>query len=152
MKKITPFLWFNNQAEEAANMYVSIFKDSEVTSVVKGPDNKAMIVTFTLDGQDFVALNGGPMHTFTEAISMSVDCADQEEVDYMWEKLSKGGSEGQCGWLKDQYGLSWQVVPRALVTLMSDPDREKAMRVIQVMMKMTKINISELQEAYDQKS
>ena len=133
-------------------MYVSIFKDSEVTSVVKGPDNKAMIVTFTLDGQDFVALNGGPMHTFTEAISMSVDCADQEEVDYMWEKLSKGGSEGQCGWLKDQYGLSWQVVPRALVTLMSDPDREKAMRVIQVMMKMTKINISELQEAYDQKS
>jgi predicted 3-demethylubiquinone-9 3-methyltransferase (glyoxalase superfamily) len=150
MKKITPFLWFNDQAEEAANYYVSIFKNSSITNVVPGPGGKAMVVTFTLDGQDFVALNGGPVYTFTEAISLSVDCVDQAEVDDLWEKLSAGGSPGRCAWLKDRYGLSWQIVPRALPRLMSDPDRVKAGRVMQAMMGMSKIDVAKLQEAYDQ--
>ncbi len=149
-KKITPFLWFDTQAEEAAGYYVSIFKNSTITSVTHGPDGKALVVTFNLDGQDFIALNGGPAHKFTEAISFSVDCADQAEVDDLWEKLSAGGSKGVCAWLKDKYGLSWQIVPRALPKLLGDPDRAKAKRVLEAMMQMTKIDIAKLEEAYQQ--
>ena len=150
MKKITPFLWFDDQAEEAMNFYVSIFKHSKVLSVSPGPNGKAFTVNFELDGQEFTALNAGPLFKFTEAISFFVNCETQAEVDELWKKLSAGGEEGQCGWLKDKYGLSWQIVPTALGELMGDPDPGKSQRVMQAMLKMKKIDIAGLRKAYEQ--
>lgn len=145
-QKITTFLWFDTQAEEAANFYVSLFKDSRVTRVTPGPNGTAFVVEFELAGVPYIALNGGPMFKFTEAISLSVDCADQVEVDELWEKLtSNGGSPSQCGWLKDKYGLSWQIVPSVLPKLMADPSG----RVMQAMLQMTKLDIQKLQDAFD---
>ena len=144
-QKITPFLWYDGQALEAAKFYGSIFKNSKINH------SSPMMVTFELEGQKFMALNGGPQFKFTEAISLFVDCDSQEEVDDLWEKLSAGGAESQCGWLKDKYGLSWQVVPSLLIKLMSDPDPEKAQRVMQAILKMTKIESKLLQDAYDNK-
>jgi predicted 3-demethylubiquinone-9 3-methyltransferase (glyoxalase superfamily) len=155
MQKITPFLWFDNQAEEAMNFYMSIFKNSKVGRVSRcgdagpGPKGSVMVANFELDGQAFMALNGGPHFKFSEAISLLVNCATQEEVDTLWEKLSAGGAPGQCGWLKDKYGLSWQIVPTALGELMSGPDPVKSGRVMQAMMQMTKIDIKALQQAYN---
>jgi predicted 3-demethylubiquinone-9 3-methyltransferase (glyoxalase superfamily) len=155
VQKITPFLWFDNQAEEAAKFYVSIFKNSKIVSVDRygdagpGPKGTVMIVTFQIDGQEFVALNGGPRFKFTEAISFVVNCETQEEVDYFWEKLSTGGEKSMCGWLKDQYGLSWQVVPTILDKLMRDKDAVKAQRVMQAMLQMDKIDIKTLKQAYE---
>jgi predicted 3-demethylubiquinone-9 3-methyltransferase (glyoxalase superfamily) len=152
MQKITPFLWFDNQAEEAMNFYTSIFTDSKVLSVTPGPDGTAMSVTFELQGQEFMALNAGPQFKFNEAVSFFVSCKTQAEVDELWEKLTAdGGEEGRCGWLKDKYGLSWQIIPTALGELMSGPDPEKAGRVVQAMLKMNKIDVPALQQAYDQK-
>jgi predicted 3-demethylubiquinone-9 3-methyltransferase (glyoxalase superfamily) len=157
MEKITPFLWFDNQAEEAANFYTSIFKNSKIVKVARygeagpGPAGSAMTVVFQIEGQEFIALNGGPHFKFTEAVSFSVDCKSQQEVDEFWEKLSAGGEEGQCGWLKDKYGLSWQVNPTVLGEMLSDPDPQKAKRVMEAMLKMKKIDIAALQQAYDQK-
>ena len=148
-QKVTPFLWFDNQAEEAAKFYVSLFKDSEINRVVPGPGGTAMIVEFQLARVAYIALNGGPHYQLTEAFSLSVDCESQAEVDELWEKLSEGGSKGQCAWLKDKYGLSWQIVPSLLPKLMSDPDPVKAGRVMQAMMQMTKIDMAALQRAYD---
>lgn len=155
MQKIRPFLWFDTKAEEAANLYVSIFKNSRVTGVTRygaagpGPVGSVMTVEFELDGQEFIALNGGPHFHFTEAVSMFVTCQDQAEVDYFWEKLIAGGGEpSQCGWLKDRFGLSWQIVPALLMTLLHDPDREKSARVMQAMLQMRKIDIAALQQAY----
>ena len=157
MKKITPFLWFDNQAEEAMNFYVSIFKNSKVLNVTRygeagpGPKGTVMTATFELNGQEFTALNGGPAHYhFTEAISFYVDCETQGEVDELWAKLAKGGEEGPCGWLKDKYGLSWQIVPSALPKMLNDPDPAKSQRVMQAMLKMSKIDTKVLQQAYDQ--
>ena len=156
MQKITPFLWFDNQAEEAAKFYASIFKNSKIVDVTRygeagpGPQGSAMTVTFELGGQEFIALNGGPHFKFTEAISFSVDCKTQEEVDEFWRRLSEGGEEGQCGWLKDKYGLSWQINPTILGEMLSDPDPEKSKRVMQAMLKMKKIDISLLKQAYNQ--
>src|SRR5467141_2317271 len=148
MQKITPFLWYDDKAEEAANFYVSIFKNSKVVSVARygeagpGPKGSAMTVAFELDGQKFVALNGGPHFKFTEAVSFVVNCTSQEEVDYFWDKLTAdGGSESQCAWLKDKYGLSWQIVPTILIELLQDKDAEKSHRVMQAMMQMKKIDI-----------
>lgn len=152
MQKITPYLWFDAQAEEAAAHYTSIFKNSRIVNVVPGPEGRAMLVNFELEGQAFVGLNGGPAFHFTEAISFYVDCADQAEVDELWARLSEGGEEGQCGWLKDRYGVSWQIVPKALAELMGDPDPEKASRVMHAMLGMTKIDIGGLREAYDGRS
>lgn len=149
MKKITPFLWYDTQAEEAMNHYVSIFKNSKVLSVNRAGD-KVMTVTFELDGQQFIGLNAGPQFKFTEAVSFLVNCETQEEVDQFWEKLSQGGEQGRCGWLKDKFGLSWQIVPSALSRLMSDPNPKKSRAVFDAMMKMNKIEISDLQRAYDQ--
>jgi predicted 3-demethylubiquinone-9 3-methyltransferase (glyoxalase superfamily) len=152
MGKIKPFLWFDGKAEEAMNYYVSIFKNSKVGNVMRaGPGGPVMSVTFELEGQEFFALNGGPQFKFTEAISFFVDCKTQAEVDELWSKLSAGGEEQRCGWLKDKFGLSWQIIPVALGKLMGDKDPEKAGRVMQAMLKMTKINIQELQDAYDGK-
>ena len=151
MQKIKPFLWFDNQAEEAANYYASIFKDSKILSVNRA-NGKVLLVTFKLQGQEFIALNGGPQFKFTEAISLFVNCETQQEVDDLWEKLSQGGSQGRCGWLKDKYGLSWQIVPTALGKLMSDPDPQKSQAVMQAMMKMNKIVIKDLQDAHQGKS
>ena len=142
--KITPFLWFNNNAEEAAEFYCSIFKNSKILS------RTPMIVTFQLDGQKIMALNGGPTFQFTEAISFFVNCTTQKEVDELWEKLSAGGKKSRCGWLKDQYGLSWQIVPETLGKLMSSPDPVKSKRVMEAMLKMDKINIKALELAYEQ--
>lgn len=150
MKKITPFLWFDNQAEDAMNFYVSIFKNSRVLSVSPGPSGRAMSVTFELDGQEFVAFNAGPQFKFTEAISLFVSCETQAEVDELWGKLTAGGEESRCGWLKDKFGLSWQIIPTALGELMGDPDPEKAGRVMQAMLTMNKIQIAGLRQAYDQ--
>lgn len=154
MQKITPFLWFDKEAEEAANFYVSIFKNSKVTEVARYPEGSpapagsVMTVTFNLDGEDFVALNAGPHFKFTEAISFVVDCENQEEVDHFWTKLTAdGGEESQCGWLKDKFGLSWQITPRILLELMKDKDPERAKRVMQAMMQMKKIDIAKLKEA-----
>jgi predicted 3-demethylubiquinone-9 3-methyltransferase (glyoxalase superfamily) len=153
MQGISPFLWFNDQAEEAANLYTSVFKNSKIKTVNRysdagpGPKGSVMIVAFELDGREFVALNGGPHFKFTEAISFVVNCENQQEVDHYWEKLSEGGQKSQCGWLKDKYGLSWQIVPTALGRLVSNPDPEKSKRVMQAMMKMTKIDIGELERA-----
>src|SRR4051812_21742488 len=148
MKKITPFLWYDTQAEEAAKFYTSIFKNSKIGSTTPGPNGRPMTVTFTLDGQDFIALNGGPMFKFNEAFSLSVDCQSQEEVDELWEKLCDRGQKSRCGWLKDKYGLSWQIVPRVLITLLQDKDPVKSKRVMQAMMQMDKIDIQKLQDAY----
>lgn len=158
MQKIIPFLWYDDKAEEAANFYVSIFNNSKINSINRygdagpGPKGTAMMVTFTLEGQDFYALNGGPLFPFTEAISLYVSCETQEEVDTLWNKLTAGGGkESQCGWLKDKYGLSWQIIPTALSRLMADKDPAKAGRVMQAMLKMSKINVKALQDAYDGK-
>jgi predicted 3-demethylubiquinone-9 3-methyltransferase (glyoxalase superfamily) len=155
MQKITPFLWFNNQAEEAMNFYVAIFKNSKVGTVTRygdagpGPKGTAMSATFQLDGQDFLALNGGPLFTFTPAISFYVNCETQDEVDELWEKLSAGGEKSRCGWLKDKYGLSWQIIPAAMSVMLRDKDAEKSKRVMQAMMQMGKIDIKTLKQAYD---
>jgi predicted 3-demethylubiquinone-9 3-methyltransferase (glyoxalase superfamily) len=153
MKKITPFLWFDNQAEEAMNFYVSNFKNSKVGSVQRaGPDGPVISVTFQLEGQEFMGLNAGPRFKFTEAISFFVDCKTQDEVDELWEKLTAyGGEESMCGWLKDKYGLWWQIIPSALGEMLGDKDPEKAQRVMQAMLKMNKIDIRGLKDAYDQK-
>jgi predicted 3-demethylubiquinone-9 3-methyltransferase (glyoxalase superfamily) len=151
MQKVTPFLWFNNQAEEAMNFYVSIFKNSKIVSFNRMGGGSVSGGTFQLDGTEFFALNGGPQFTFSPAISMYVNCETQEEVDELWEKLSEGGEKIQCGWLKDKYGLSWQVIPTILTKMLGDKDREKAARVMKAMLKMTKIEIAELQRAYDEK-
>jgi predicted 3-demethylubiquinone-9 3-methyltransferase (glyoxalase superfamily) len=156
MKKITPFLWFDNQAEEAMNFYVSVFKNSRVLGVSRygdagpGPKGQVMTATFELNGQEFTALNGGPQHFgFTEAISFYVDCENQQEVDDLWEKLTKEGKPGPCGWLKDKYGLSWQIVPSALGEMLEDKDPEKAGRVMQAMLKMSKLDVAVLKQAYE---
>ena len=155
IQKITPFLWFDHQAEEAAAFYSSIFPNSKIVKVVRygeagpGPAGSAMTVEFQLEGQTFVALNGGPHFKFTEAISFVVNCQTQEEVDAYWEKLSAGGAEVQCGWLKDKFGLSWQIVPTVLPELLSDPDPEKAERVMKAMLTMKKLDIRALRQAYD---
>ena len=150
MSKIAPFLWFDSQAEEAMNFYVSIFKNSKVLSVIPGPNGKAMSVTFRLEDQEFVALNAGPQFAFTEAISFFVNCETQQEVDGLWEKLTEGGEESRCGWLKDKYGLSWQIIPKALGEMLGDRDPAKARRVMEAMLKMNKIEIPTLKQAYDQ--
>jgi predicted 3-demethylubiquinone-9 3-methyltransferase (glyoxalase superfamily) len=150
MKKITPFLWFDNQAEEAMNFYASIFKNSRVLGVTPGPNGIAQSVTFELEGQEFIALNAGPQFKFNEAISFFVNCETQAEVDELWEKLTAdGGEESMCGWLKDKYGLSWQIIPTALGELMGDPDPEKSGRVVRAMLNMKKIDIQGLRQAYD---
>jgi predicted 3-demethylubiquinone-9 3-methyltransferase (glyoxalase superfamily) len=152
MQKITPFLWFNGQAEEAMHFYVSIFKNSKVGQITRaGPGGPVFSVTFTLDGQEFYGLNGGPTYAFTPAISFFVTCETQQEVDDLWRKLTDGGSEEPCGWLRDRYGLSWQLIPSALGRLMGDKDREKANRVMQAMLKMKKIDIAGLQRASEGK-
>jgi predicted 3-demethylubiquinone-9 3-methyltransferase (glyoxalase superfamily) len=150
MKKITPFLWFDTQAEEAMNLYVSIFKNSKVLGVTPGPNGIASSVNFELEGQEFIGFNAGPEFKFNEAISFLVDCKTQEEVDELWNKLTAdGGEESMCGWLKDKYGLSWQIIPSALGELMGDPDPAKAQRVMQAMLKMNKIIVADLKRAYD---
>jgi predicted 3-demethylubiquinone-9 3-methyltransferase (glyoxalase superfamily) len=149
MQKIVPFLWFDGKAEEAAKFYVSIFKNAKVMSVTPGPDGTAMAVTFQLEGQTFYALNGGPKYKFTPAISLYVDCETQAEVDDLWNKLSAGGREDQCGWLQDRYGLSWQIIPTALPRLLGDKDPKKANAAMQAMLRMQKIDIKELQQAHD---
>ncbi len=148
MHKITPFLWFDHQAEEAMNYYVSIFKNSRILSVNRA-DGKVMSVTFELDGQPFMGLNAGPQFKFTEAISFFVNCETQEEVDELWQKLSHGGEKSRCGWMKDKFGLSWQIIPAALGKLMHDPNPAKSKAVLNAMMKMDKIVIKDLQEAYN---
>jgi len=148
MNKITPFLWFDHQAEEAMNHYLTIFKNSRAVSVSRA-NGKVMSVTFELEGQQFIGLNAGPVHKFTEAISFLVNCETQPEVDDLWDKLSAGGEPGRCGWLKDKFGLSWQIIPSALRTLISDPDPAKARAVGQAMMQMNKIVIADLKRAHE---
>lgn len=159
MQKITPCLWFDDKAEEAANFYVSIFKNSKIGTIsrydeagakVSGrPVGSVMVISFQLEGQDFTALNGGPVFKFTEAISFMVDCKTQEEVDELWTKLTAGGEESQCGWLKDKYGLSWQIVPTALNEMLTDKDPEKAKRAMEAMLTMKKIDIAAVKAAFD---
>lgn len=148
MNKITPFLWFDNQAEEAANFYISVFKNGKIGKVSR-QGGKVLVVEFEVNGQPFLALNGGPQFKFTEAVSFLVNCETQQEVDEFWAKLSEGGSEMNCGWLKDKYGLSWQIVPAALLKLMSDPNPQKSQAVFQAMLKMNKIVIQDLEKAYE---
>jgi predicted 3-demethylubiquinone-9 3-methyltransferase (glyoxalase superfamily) len=154
-QKIVPCLWFDTQAEEAAEFYVSVFKNSQIVKVTHyteaGPRPTGMVMTveFELDGSRFVALNGGPEFTFNEAVSLQVDCADQEEVDYFWSRLSDGGSEGPCGWLKDRFGVSWQVVPQGMDHLFADPDPQRATRAMQAMLQMSKIDVAAIQRAAD---
>jgi predicted 3-demethylubiquinone-9 3-methyltransferase (glyoxalase superfamily) len=156
-QQITPFLWFDNQAEEAAKFYTSIFKDSKVTKIARygeagpGPKGSAMTVGFELNGQEFTALNGGPHFKFTEAISFVVNCETQEEVDEFWKKLSEGGQEVQCGWLKDKYGVSWQIVPTVLSEMLQDKDPAKSQRVMKAVMQMKKLDIDGLKKAYESK-
>ena len=157
MPTITPFLWFNDNAEEAMNFYVSVFRNSKVVSVTRygdagpGPKGSVMTASFQLDGQPFTALNGGPQFTFTEAVSFVVHCDSQQEVDYYWDKLtSDGGRPSQCGWLKDKYGLSWQIVPDAMMALLQHEDPKKAQRVMQALMQMTKIDLARLRQAAEQ--
>ena len=155
-QKITPYLWFDANAEEAMDHYVSIFRNSRIVGVTRygaagpGPAGSVMIGTFELAGQEFIALNGGPHFQFTEAISLLVTCESQDEVDDLWAKLSAGGAPGQCGWLKDKFGLSWQIVPRVLIELLQDPDPAKSQRVMRAMLRMTKIDIARLRQAYQQ--
>ena len=154
-QKITPCLWFDGRAEEAINHYIAIFKDGRLIEATHngeagpGPKGSILIARFEIAGQQLLALNGGPNFKFTEAISLSVDCKSQEEVDELWERLSAGGSKSQCGWLKDKFGLSWQIVPSQLPELLQDPDPQKSQRVMAAMMQMTKIDVAKLQEAYD---
>ncbi len=154
MQKITPFLWFDGKAEEAMNFYVSIFKNSKTLGITRygdkgpGPKGSVMTANFRLDGQEFVALNGGPQFTFSPAISFVVNCETQKEVNSYWEKLSKGGEKGRCGWLKDKYGLSWQIVPAVLVQMVRDKDAAKSQRVMKAMLPMTKLDIATLKKAY----
>jgi predicted 3-demethylubiquinone-9 3-methyltransferase (glyoxalase superfamily) len=156
MQKITPFLWFDGNAEEAMNFYVSLFKNAKVGKVTRygdagpGPKGSVMSATFQLEGQDFYALNGGPQFKFTPAISFFVNCEAQEEVDALWEKLSAGGRKDRCGWLQDRFGVSWQIIPSVLGKLLGDPDPEKSKRVMMAMLQMDKIDIKRLQEAYEQ--
>jgi predicted 3-demethylubiquinone-9 3-methyltransferase (glyoxalase superfamily) len=156
MQQITPCLWFDDQAEEAMNFYVSIFKNSKVGTITRfgeagpGPKGTVMSVTFQLDGHDFFALNGGPLFKFTEAISFFVNCEAQAEVDELWEKLSQGGKTDRCGWLKDKYGLSWQIIPSVLTKMLQDKDAGKAKRVMEAMLQMGKLDINRLKQAYDQ--
>jgi predicted 3-demethylubiquinone-9 3-methyltransferase (glyoxalase superfamily) len=153
MPKITPWLWFDTEAEEAAEFYTSVFPNSEITDVTyygsagPRPEGTVLTVTFVLDGQELAALNGGPQFRFNEAVSFLVDCKDQDEVDYYWEKLGDGGEHGPCGWLKDRFGLSWQIIPARLEELLADPDREKAQRVMAAMLQMGKIEVAELELA-----
>jgi predicted 3-demethylubiquinone-9 3-methyltransferase (glyoxalase superfamily) len=153
MQKITTFLWFDNQAEEAANFYVSIFRNSKITNIARygegapAPRGSVMTVTFQLEGQSFIALNGGPLFHFTEAISLFVNCDSQQEVDDLWEKLVAGGTPSRCGWLKDKYGLSWQIIPSALMEALSNKDPEKAKRSMQAMLQMVKIDIEKIKNA-----
>lgn len=153
MHKITPCLWFDTQAEEAATFYAAIFESSRILGITRygeagpGPQGSVMTVSFELDGQEFTALNGGPEFTFNEAISLQVHCATQEEVDYYWSRLSEGGEEGPCGWLKDKYGVSWQIIPTVLIDLIKDPDPEKSQRVIRAMLDMKKIDVEALERA-----
>jgi predicted 3-demethylubiquinone-9 3-methyltransferase (glyoxalase superfamily) len=155
MQKITPFLWFDGKAEEAMRFYVSIFKNSKIGKITRygdagpGPKGTVMSATFQLEGQDFYALNGGPAFTFSPAISFFVNCETQEEVDVLWEKLSEGGTKDRCGWLKDRYGVSWQIIPTVLGELMNDPDPSKAQRVMKAMLEMNKIDIAGLKRAYE---
>ena len=159
MQKITPFLWFDNQAEEAVNFYVSVFKNSKVGNITRYDkevakasgrlEGSVMTIDFRLEGQDFIALNGGPQFKFTEAISFSVDCKTQEEVDELWAKLTKGEEEGPCGWLKDKFGLSWQIVPTILTEMLQDKDPKKAERVMQAMLQMKKLDIEAFKRAYE---
>lgn len=149
MKKVTPFLWFDTQAEEAMNYYVSVFKNAKVLGISRGPDGKAFTVSFELDGQEFMGLNAGPMFKFNEAVSMYVNCEDQTEVDYFWSKLSAAPESEQCGWCKDKFGLSWQIIPKQLGELLGDPDPEKSGRVMQAMLQMKKIVVADLQKAHD---
>jgi predicted 3-demethylubiquinone-9 3-methyltransferase (glyoxalase superfamily) len=157
MQKIAPFLWFDNQAEEAMRFYVSTFKNSRVLSISRygdagpGPKGTVMVAAFELDGQEFLALNGGPQFTFSPAVSFLVNCKAQDEVDYFWEKLSEGGEKHQCGWLRDKYGLSWQIVPTILSELMQDKDPEKSKRVMEAMLQMQKIDIEGLKRAYERR-
>ncbi len=150
MQRITPFLWFDGKAEEAMNFYPSIFENSKILSISRSAEGRVTGGAFQLEGQEFMALNGGPQFTFTPAISLFVNCETQEEVDELWEKLSEGGGEGRCGWLKDKYGLSWQIIPSALVKMLHDKDPGKAKRVREAMFKMEKIDIQGLKQAYDQ--
>jgi predicted 3-demethylubiquinone-9 3-methyltransferase (glyoxalase superfamily) len=156
MTRITPCLWFDTEGEEAATFYVSLFKNSRITEVSRygeagpRPAGTVMVVSFELDGQPFTALNGGPEFTFSEAISLQIDCQSQEEVDYYWDGLTAGGEEGPCGWLKDRYGVSWQVVPSALTTLLQDPDPGRSQRAMAAMLTMKKIDIAAVQAAADQ--
>ena len=153
-QKITTFLWFDGNAEEAARHYTSIFKDSKILSVARygkagpGPRGSVMTISFQLEGQEFVALNGGPQFKFTEAISLLVTCDSQQEIDELWSKLTAGGEESQCGWLKDRYGLSWQIVPSALPHLLQDPDPAKSARVMQAMLQMKKMDLAGLERAH----
>ncbi|MFO0966070.1 MAG: VOC family protein [Gemmataceae bacterium] len=153
VQKITPFLWYDHQAEEAATFYTSVFPNSKIVKVARygdagpGPAGSVMTIEFQLDGQTFVALNGGPIFKFTEAVSFVVNCQTQEEIDHYWEKLSADGGEVQCGWVKDKFGLSWQIVPTLLGQLLSDPDRAKAQRVMKAMLGMKKLDIRALKEA-----
>ena len=155
MSKINPFLWFDRQAEEAANHYVSIFRNSKIVHVARygdagpGPKGSVLVITFQLAGQEFMALNGGPQFKFTEAISLLVNCETQQEVDELWNKLSAGGQPSRCGWLKDKFGLSWQIVPIALGKMMSDKDPAKARRVMEAMLQMDKLDVDRLKQAYE---
>ena len=157
MQKIVPFLWFDNNAEEAVNFYVSVFKNSKVTRVTRygdagpGPKGSVMSATFQLEGQNFYALNGGPHFKFTPAISLFVNCQTQEEVDELWEKLTEGGESNQCGWLQDRFGVSWQIIPTALGAMLSDEDPAKAQRAMRAMLQMKKIDIAKLEQAYEGK-
>jgi predicted 3-demethylubiquinone-9 3-methyltransferase (glyoxalase superfamily) len=150
MHKITPCLWFNDNAEEAINFYISIFPDSKILNVNRGPDGKLFTGSFQINGEEITVLNGGPQFKFTEAISFFVNCETQQEVDDLWTKLTQGGEEGQCGWLKDKFGLSWQIIPKALGELLSNPDPAKSQRVMQAMLQMHKIDIAGLQQASEQ--
>ena len=160
MQKITPCLWFDNQAEEAVNFYISIFKNSKIMNVArygeagaeaaKRPKGTVMIITFQLESQEFMALNGGPVFTFSPAISLLVNCETQEEINGLWDRLSEGGEKGQCGWLKDKYGVSWQIVPSILGKMMLDKNAEKTEKVMKAMLQMNKIDIKTLKQAYEQ--
>jgi predicted 3-demethylubiquinone-9 3-methyltransferase (glyoxalase superfamily) len=156
MQKITPFLWFDDNAEEAIQFYTSIFKNSKIGRITRygeagpGPKGTVMTAVFQLEGQEFMALNGGPHFKFTEAISLFVNCETQQEVDELWEKLSEGGEKGRCGWLKDKYGLSWQIIPKALGELLADKDPKKSQRVMKAMLQMDKIDVKGLKQAYEQ--
>ncbi|MCG8350827.1 MAG: VOC family protein [Chloroflexales bacterium] len=156
MQKITPYLWFNDQAEEAMHFYIAVFKDSKVLNVTRygeagpGTPGAVMTATFQLEGQQFVALNGGPQYTFTPAISFFVNCETQAEVDALWATLTEGGEEGPCGWLTDKFGVSWQIIPQTLMELLNDPDPAKSQRVMQAMLQMKKIDIAGLRAAYEQ--